>query len=70
MKIDPNDTYGFSVGDRVVRPLIGEGIVKDIVIKELNKNEWLSVLVLQFDNELIIELPACNYKYIGVEKLD
>ena len=74
---DFKDNCGFKIGDKVTREMIGEGIVKDIVIKQVagydkdgNSVTELAMLVLEFDNGLTIEAPAINAKYIGIEKCE
>ena len=76
-KKDFKDNCGFKIGDKVTREMIGEGIVKDIVIKQVagydkdgNSVTELAMLVLEFDNGLTIEAPAINAKYIGIEKCE
>ena len=72
-----NNQYGFKIGDIVTRDMIGEGIVKDIVIKEVsgidrhgNSVTNTVMLILEFDDGLIIEAPAANAEYIGIHRLN
>ena len=71
-----NNQYGFKIGDAVTRDMIGEGIVKDIVIKEVSGTDRMGnpvtevvMLICEFDDGLIIEAPAANAEYIGIHKV-